>query len=145
MPIVLQNSSLLNQYYDQRALSSLPNQEPFFQFGLIDWGYDLIEIIDGKPSAQEIDLDMKSIANVFHTSKATYSYINGNIVITASIPAGKLTEQVEFSCVGIKDTNGNLIAVAVDQPVWLHADRVITIEIVINTARTDKTKISVRQ
>lgn len=138
MPIVLENSSLLNKYYDQRALSSLPNQAPFFQFGQVDWGYDLIETIDGKPSAKDIDLDKSSIANVFYTSNATYSYVNGSIVITASIPSGVLSSQVQFSCVGIKDTKGNLVAVAVTQPVWLYADRSISIEIVIETARTDK-------
>jgi hypothetical protein len=137
MAVVLKNSTLLNKYYDQRALSSLPNQEPYFQFGQIDWGYDLIETVDGVPSAMDIDLDKSYVDNVFYTSDAAYSYVNGYIVITTSIPSGALEEQKQFSCVGVKDTNGNLIAVAVTQPVWLYSDRGIALEITIETARSD--------
>ncbi len=145
MAVVLQNTALLNAYYDQRALSSLPNgYEPFFQFGQIDWAYDLIEEIDGKPSAMEIDLDSLGVANVFYTSEANYSYINGNIVITATLPAGTLAEgeSQQFSCVCIKDTNDNPIAIAVTQPVWVYSDRGLSIEIIINTARTDSVEVS---
>lgn len=137
MPVVLENSALLNKYYDLRALSSLPNQEPFFQFGQVDWGYDLIEMVDGKPSVKEIDLDKATIANVFYTSNAAYSYVGGNIIITATIPANALADQVEFSCIGIKDAENNLIAVAATQPVWLFSERGISIEATIKTARSD--------
>ncbi len=140
MAVVLQNTALLNAYYDQRALSSLPNgYEPFFQFGQIDWAYDLIEQIDDKPSAMAIDLDATAINGVFYTSDANYSYINGNIVITATLPAGTLPEgeQQQFSCVAVKDVQGNVVAIAVTQPVWVYSDRGISIEIVIKTARTD--------
>ncbi|HHF3011128.1 TPA: hypothetical protein ACPJ06_004004 [Vibrio diabolicus] len=142
MAVVLENSTLLNKYYDLRALSSLPNQAPFFQFGQVDWGYDLIETIDGLPSAMDIDLDKESIANVFYTSNAAYNYVNGKIIVTTSIPAGELATQKQFSCVGIKDAQGNLIAAAVTQPVWLYAQRSITLEIVIDTARSDALQVA---
>ncbi|CAH0543064.1 hypothetical protein [Vibrio marisflavi] len=144
--VVLENTELLNQYYDQRALSSLPNgYNAFFQFGDLDWGYDLIETVDGKPSCKDIPLDKTSIANVFYTSKANYTYVNGNIVITASLPAGTFPagESHQFSCVGIKDTNKNLIGVAVTQPVWIYSDRGISIEIIIKTARSDSAQVAV--
>lgn len=139
MAVVLKNSALLNAYYDQRVLSSLPNQEAFFQFGQIDWAYDLIETVDGVPSAMAIDPTLTTLNNVFYTSNAAYSYVAGNIVITASIPAGALGEgvQQQFSCVGIKDTNGNYVAVSVVQPVWVYDDRSVAIEIIIETARSD--------
>lgn len=142
MAIVLENSTLLNAYYDQRALSSLPNgYEPYFQFGQVEWGYDFIETVDDSPSVTEIDLDTASIDNVFATTAAAYSYVNGNIVISASLPSGTIADgdSVQFSCIGVKDTNGNLIAVAATQPVWLYSERSLAVEIVINTARTDTT------
>ncbi len=138
MAVVLKNSKLLNTYFDQRALSSLPNQEPFFQFGQIDWAYDLIETVDGKPSAKDINADLTSLSNVFYTSDAAYSYVNGKIIITATLPAGALGGlQKQFSCIGVKDTNGNYIAVAVVQPTWIYDERGIAIEAIVNTVRSD--------
>ena len=146
--IVLETSALLNKYYDDRALSSLPNGYPaYFQFGDLDWGFDLIETINGKPSCLPIPLDKTNIEQKFHTSKANYSYIGGNIIITASLPAGTLKEgeQYQFSCVGIKNVQNNgLLGVAVTQPVWIYADRGISIEIVIKTARSDQATTTVR-
>lgn len=143
MAIVLENSKLLNAYYDNRVRSSLPNQAPYFQFGQIDWAFDLIETVDGAPSAKDIDPDLTVLQNVFFTSNAAYTYVNGNIVVTATIPAGALGEnaQQQFSCVGIKDAQGNYIAVAVMQPVWISNGRSISIEAIITTARTDTIQV----
>ncbi|HHF2882594.1 hypothetical protein ACEUKD_23920 (plasmid) [Vibrio diabolicus] len=144
--VVLSQCELLNRYYDERALSSLPTNgtEPYFQFGDLEWGFDLIQEIEGKPSCMPIPLDKTTVENVFYRSKANYAYVNGNIVITANLPAGTLAEdeQYQFSCVGVKDASGGLILVAVTQPVWIYSDRGLSIEIVINTARTDSAQVA---
>ena len=146
--IVLERSELLDKYYDERALSSLPNgYSAFFQFGQIDWGYDLIEEIGGKPSCQPIPTDKQSIQGIFHTSDANYTYVNGNIVVTASLPAGTFPDgaQHQFSCVGIKDQKGNYVAIAVTQPVWVYSHRGVSLEIIIKTARSDSLQSAIAE
>lgn len=139
--ISLSQCELLNRYYDERALSQLPTltDTPYFQFGKVVWGYDLIEMVDGKASCLPIPLDKASIANTFHESTAHYAYLNGNIVISANIPAGTFPEgeNYEFSCLGIEDNSGGLVLVAVTQPLWVYSDRGVMIEIVVKTARSD--------
>lgn len=144
--IVLDRSELLDKYYDERALSSLPNgYKPFFQFGQIDWGYDLIEDIGGKPSCQAIPTDKQNIQGIFHTSDANYSYINGNIIVSTNLAAGTLPDgaQHQFSCIGIKDQKGNYSAIAVTQPVWVYSHRGVSLEIIIKTARSDSLKSAI--
>ncbi len=144
--VLLENSTLLNKYYDERAQSSLPNQDAYFQFGSLDWGYDLIsENDDGVYEAEsDIDLDLESIENVFYTGDATYNYVNGQIVIIATIPAGTITdgESNLFSCIGIKDNQDQLIAVAVTQPMYVYSSRSVTVEITITTG-SDSTSAEV--
>ncbi|HHC6465460.1 TPA: hypothetical protein ACN36C_004163 [Vibrio parahaemolyticus] len=54
--VVLSQCELLNRYYDERALSSLPTNgtSPYFQFGDLEWDFDLIQEIEGKPSCMPI-------------------------------------------------------------------------------------------
>lgn len=145
--IVLEASELLDKYYDERALSCLPNgYSAFFQFSdQIEWGYDLIEMVDGKPSCKPVPKNKQSLAGVFHTSKANFSYIGGDIVITASIPANTLPKgtQEHFSAVSLKDTKGNYVLIAVTQPVWVYSHRGLSIELIIKTARSDTAKAKV--
>lgn len=145
--IVLEASELLDKYYDERALSCLPNgYDPFFQFSnQIEWGYDLIEEVNGKPSCLPVPKDKQTLEGVFHTSTANFSYIGGKIIVTANISAGTLPDgaQHQFSAVGLKDTKGNYILISVTQPVWVYSHRGISLELTIHTARSDKAQAKV--
>lgn len=138
--IVISECELLHAYYDKRTLSSLPNgYEPYFQLGQAVWGHDLIEEIDGVPSVMPIPLDKTSIEGQFYVSDVNYQYVDGNIVISTNIPAGTFAEdeQHQFSCLGILDQAGDLVMVAVTQPVWLYSNRGLSIQIIVTTARSD--------
>ena len=145
--VILEKSALLDKYYDKRTRSSLPNgYEPYFQFGKLDWGYDLIEEIDGKPSVMPIPPGKTTLAGVFFESDAVYNYMNGQIIIISSIPAGAIpvNESHIMSAIGIKDAQGDYIAISVTQPTWVYSERGMTIEIVINTAmNADKASMAV--
>ena len=100
------------------------------------WGYDLIEQIDGKPSVMPIPSDKTTLAGVFKETEAVYNYFDGKIIITSSIPAGAIPagESHIMSAIGIKDAQGEYIAMSVTQPAWLYSDRGISVEIIIKTA-----------
>ncbi|WP_432773861.1 hypothetical protein [Vibrio parahaemolyticus] len=134
--VVLEDSLLLDRYYEQRALSMLPiGSEPYFQLADIDWGYGFIEDVGGKPSVAPIPSEVESLERVFATNRPVYNFINGQIVITCNLPAGSIpAEQSEqFSCIGVKDKDNKYVIIAVTQPIWVYSDRGISCEIVINT------------
>ncbi|EGQ7810377.1 hypothetical protein I6Y99_004421 [Vibrio parahaemolyticus] len=138
--IITENSSLLDRYYDERALSSLPGQgyDPYFQFGQIQWGYDLIEDLDGADSVvNPIPTDMTELQNVFHTSDALYSYNNGSIIITTSIATGEIPEgeSYQFSALGILDAVPGLVAVCVMLPMYVYSNRGLDATIIIKLAK----------
>ena len=134
--IKLEDSILLERYYTQRALSMLPiGGDAFFQLGDIDWGYGFIEPIDGKPSVSPIPSFVETLENVFHTNTPVYNFINGQIIITCNLPAGSIPkdQSEQFSCIGVKDKDGEYVIIAATQPIWLYSDRGLACEIVINT------------
>ncbi|MGX9459432.1 hypothetical protein ACWU37_21110 (plasmid) [Photobacterium damselae subsp. damselae] len=127
---------LLNRYYDKRALSSLPQHtgEPF-RFGQVVWAYDLIEMIDGKPSIVDIDKDLAELNNIFYTNDAVFTYINGTIHVKAQLPPDALKgdEREQFSTLGFLDLEGELLVVAATMPVWVAEGRGLDLSININT------------
>lgn len=138
--IIEENAVLLDKYYDERALSSLPKKgyDPYFQFGLIQWATDLTEMIDGKPSVIEtIPSDLAALQNVFFTSEALYAYNDGVIIISTSIDAGEIPqgEAYELSAVGILDSNTNMIAAIGMLPIWVYSNRGTELTVFIRLAK----------
>lgn len=137
MAIKLDDAKLLNKYFDNRALSSLPQHDGVpFRFAQVQWANDLIEMVDGKPSVKPIPADLPQLENVFFTNDAVFSYKNGAIFVRATIPANTIAagESEQFSALGFLDAGGDLVAVCATQPVWVYSDRSLVIEATIKTA-----------
>lgn len=131
----MDDSKILDRYYNRRALSSLPTNEPTFQFGKIQWATDLVEMVEGEPKLSIIPSDLERLQNVFHTNDAVFTYINGVIHVRATLAVGELPEgkQFQFTACGILDEQGGLICVGITPPVWLYSDRSLVVEFEIHT------------
>ncbi|UTM60488.1 hypothetical protein L4174_023775 (plasmid) [Photobacterium sp. CCB-ST2H9] len=129
-------AKLLNRYFDERALSSLPQNPTVFEFGQVQFADDLVTMVNGKPVIpKDIPGNLAALKNVFLTVDAVYTYLNGTIYVKATIPAGKIKEgeQHRFCSAGILDGKKGLIAVGVSQPVWMYSGRSLVVEFEINT------------
>lgn len=137
-----ESAALLDRYYDERALSSLPGlgHEAFFQFGQIQWATDLIEEINGEPSViKPIPSNLSALQNVFHTSDALYSYNNGSIIISTSISTGEIpdNEAHKLSALGILDAKAGLVAAVGMLPMYVYSNRGMDVIITIKLAKND--------
>lgn len=131
----LDDAKILDRYFNRRALSSLPQNTPTFQFGKIQWATDLVKMVNGQPQLQLIPNDLAKLQNVFHTNNAVYTYMNGVIHVRATLAVGELPEgqQFEFTACGILDEAGGLICVGITPPVWVYSDRSLVVEFEIHT------------
>lgn len=138
MPQLLQNTRLMNRFFEQRAQSAIA-ATPFFGFGQIAWGTGFTETVDGLPSVLAVLPDSAVIAGEFARTNATYTYnaTTKEITVQASIPKGSLPAgtNVQWTTCYVLDRLGEVIALAVGLPTPVTSTVGVAIEFVLDTGR----------
>lgn len=133
---------LLDEYHRRQTLSMLPNgYAPYFQLGQIQWGYGLIDDSGADPLLEDIPSDLTELESVFATSDAAYTYINGKIVIVATLPKDQIPagESRKWSMVGLLDGDGVLVGAVVKDPQDVTNQQDVSVTLEIDTVDETKT------
>ncbi len=138
-------AALLDLYHRKAALSCLPNgYAPYFQLGRAQWGYGLIDDSGDTELLEDIPSDLSALESVFATSKPTYTYINGKIVIVATLPRSAIPdgETRKFSMLGILDADEELVGAVVVNTQTLTNKMDVSVTLEINTV-DDKVSLDI--
>ncbi len=140
-------TKLLDTYYRKIALSQIPNgYSAYFQLGDIQWGYGLVTDDVTPAVIPEIDSGLTELPSVFVTGTATYTYLNGKIIIVAELPRDLLVdgEVYPWSTVGILDNDGELVGVLVVNPQSVTNQFTNTVTLEIDTSDDGTTALSLK-
>lgn len=131
--VTLYDSKLLFRYFERRAKASIGLDT--FQLGDVVWGNGNITLENGVPSVAHIPIDKAQVDNVFLTNTPVYSFVNGRILVRATLKVGDVPAgtQHEFTTLGILDEKGGLVCVMASTPMWIHDKRSLVVEGYIET------------
>ena len=126
--VIFQRSKLLNRYYEKvaKAAAGIGHCPRFWEFGA---GFGLVDQSDvAHPKLLDIPANMSEVPNEFYRAELTAEYSQGVTMCACEIPAGAVSEPVQYNLIGIYDQDNELVAVCTTFPDWVtptEAERVM--------------------
>lgn len=125
---IFQVSKVLNKFYEKAGKATAGNGSwPVFTTFEAGYGFINENVPDGElPIILAVPKDQQDIPNSFFTGNIEANYSNGTTIAKCTIPSGSVSSPKKCSVIGVRDQDGDLVAVSVVLPDWVSPTEVYT-------------------